>query len=193
MPKTTQLVLNLESKPGVLAKLARTLADAGVNMTALCAPETAGRGKIRLLVGDPARAKEALKTAKYRFSEEQAVTSRRSWGRHGSTSSARTSPGTAGVNSWSCRWRTPTRHSRRSAHESVPCGLAIRADGALPGSGRPQPRREDVTPTLDNLLSRAESLLTSSCPALRGTAMLLARALGQPFDVLVSHPGDRQG
>jgi hypothetical protein len=74
MPKTTQLVLNLESKPGVLAKLARTLADAGVNMTALCAPETAGRGKIRLLVGDPARAKEALKTAKYRFSEEQAVT-----------------------------------------------------------------------------------------------------------------------
>src|SRR3989454_12163782 len=74
MPKTIQLVLNLESKPGVLAKLARTLADAGVNMTALCAPETASRGKIRLLVGDPARAKEALKTAKYRFSEEQAVT-----------------------------------------------------------------------------------------------------------------------
>ena len=74
MAKTTQLVLNLESKPGVLATLARTLADAGVNMTALCAPETAGRGKIRLLVSDLARAKEALKIAKYRFSEEQAVT-----------------------------------------------------------------------------------------------------------------------
>ena len=43
-------------------------------MTALCAPETAGRGKIRLLVSDLARAKEALKIAKYRFSEEQAVT-----------------------------------------------------------------------------------------------------------------------
>src|SRR5260370_15160021 len=74
MPKTTQLVLSLESKPGVLAKLARTLADTGVNMTALCAAETAGRGKVRLLVSDLARAKEALKTAKYRFSEEQAVT-----------------------------------------------------------------------------------------------------------------------
>jgi hypothetical protein len=74
MPKTTQLVVSLESKPGVLAKLARTLADAGVNMTALCAPETVGRGKIRLLVSDFARAKETLKTAKYRFSEEQAVT-----------------------------------------------------------------------------------------------------------------------
>ena len=32
MPKTTQLVLSLESKPGVLAKLTRTLARAGVNM-----------------------------------------------------------------------------------------------------------------------------------------------------------------
>ena len=76
MPKTTQLVLSLESKPGVLAKLARTLADADVNMTALCAPETAGRGQIRLLVSDAARAKEALKTARYRVGEEEAVTVR---------------------------------------------------------------------------------------------------------------------
>ena len=74
MPKTTQIVLSLESKPGVLAKVTRTLADAGVNMTALCAAETGGRGKIRLLVGDPVRAKEALKAAKYRFSEEAALT-----------------------------------------------------------------------------------------------------------------------
>lgn len=74
MPKTTQLVLNLESKPGVLAKLCRTLADAGVNITALCAPETTGRGKIRLLVRDLPRAKEALKAAKYRVSEERVVT-----------------------------------------------------------------------------------------------------------------------
>ena len=43
-------------------------------MTALCAPETAGRGKIRLLVSDVARAREALKAEKYRFSEERAVT-----------------------------------------------------------------------------------------------------------------------
>jgi len=74
MPKTTQLVVSLESKPGILAKLARTLADEGVNMAALCAPETTGRGKIRLLVSDLARAKEALKAANYRFSEEQAIT-----------------------------------------------------------------------------------------------------------------------
>jgi hypothetical protein len=74
MPKTTQLVLNLESKPGVLAKLARVLADAGVNISALCAGETAGRGKVRLLVSDTVRAVDALKAAKIRVGQETALT-----------------------------------------------------------------------------------------------------------------------
>ena len=73
MPKTTQLTLTLESKPGVLAKISQALAGAGVNITAICAAETAGRGKIRMVVSDPARAKEALKTAKLRCGEEQAL------------------------------------------------------------------------------------------------------------------------
>jgi hypothetical protein len=74
MPRTTQIAVTLESKPGVLAKLCRTLADSGVNITAIHAGETAGRGKIKLLVDDPGRAKEALKAAKYRISEEPALT-----------------------------------------------------------------------------------------------------------------------
>jgi hypothetical protein len=73
MAKTTQLTLSLESKPGVLAKVARTLADAGINITGLHTSDAAGRGKIRLLVTDPARAKEALAAAKYRVSEEPAL------------------------------------------------------------------------------------------------------------------------
>jgi hypothetical protein len=73
MAKTTQLTLNLESKPGVLAKVTRTLADAGVNIIGLHTSDTAGRGKLRMLVSDPARAKEALATAKYRVSEEPAI------------------------------------------------------------------------------------------------------------------------
>ena len=72
MPKTTQLALSLVSRPGTLAALARTLADAGVNITALSAAETSGRGKIKLLVNDPVRAKRALRKAKYRASEEPA-------------------------------------------------------------------------------------------------------------------------
>jgi hypothetical protein len=73
MPKTTQLTLTLQSKPGVLAKISQALAGAGVNITAICAVETAGRGKIRMVVSDPARAKEALKAAKLRPGEEQAL------------------------------------------------------------------------------------------------------------------------
>ena len=73
MPKTTQLTLTLESKPGVLAKISQALAGAGVNITAVCAAETAGRGKIRMVVSDPARAKEALTAAKLRCGEEPAL------------------------------------------------------------------------------------------------------------------------
>jgi hypothetical protein len=73
MAKTTQLTLSLESKPGVLAKICRALADAGVNITALCAAEAAGRGKIRMVVSDPARAREALKAAGLRCGEEPAL------------------------------------------------------------------------------------------------------------------------
>lgn len=73
MPKLTQLVLNLQSKPGVLANLAGILGKAGVNIEGVCAVETAGRGKIRLLVSDPARAEAALKAAKIRCGREDAI------------------------------------------------------------------------------------------------------------------------
>jgi hypothetical protein len=72
MPRMTQLTLSLVSRPGTLAALARTLAEAGVNITALSAAEASGRGKIRLLVNDPVRARRALRKAKYRASEEPA-------------------------------------------------------------------------------------------------------------------------
>jgi len=72
MPRTTQLTLSLLSRPGTLAALARTLADAGVNIMALSAAEVSGRGKIRLLVNDSVRAKRALRKAKYRVREEPA-------------------------------------------------------------------------------------------------------------------------
>lgn len=74
MPKTTQLTLSLASKPGVLAQVASTLAQAGVNITAVCAGESTGaRGKMRLLVDNPARAIDALKAAKIRAGQEEAL------------------------------------------------------------------------------------------------------------------------
>ena len=72
MPRATQLTVSLTSRPGVLAQLARTLADAGVNITSLSAEAARGRGKIRLIVNDAGKAKRALRRAKYRFSEAPA-------------------------------------------------------------------------------------------------------------------------
>jgi hypothetical protein len=62
MPKMRQLTLGLASKPGVLAHVTAAPARAGVNITAICAGDRAGaRGKIRILVDNPARAVEALR------------------------------------------------------------------------------------------------------------------------------------
>lgn len=72
MPKMTQLVLTLRSQPGVLARVARSLAAAGVNITALCAGDAAGRGKIRILTKDTVKARRALRAAGYRPTEEPA-------------------------------------------------------------------------------------------------------------------------
>ena len=76
MPKTTQLVLTLQSKPGVLAGISRALADARVNILSLSAAEAAGRGKIRMIVSNPAVARRTLRKARIRFVEEAAFAKR---------------------------------------------------------------------------------------------------------------------
>ncbi len=74
MPKVTQLVLTLQSKPGVLAAVCKALAAAGVNIEALCAPEVPGKGKVRLVVDDAGKAEAALKGVKIRAGKEEAIT-----------------------------------------------------------------------------------------------------------------------
>jgi hypothetical protein len=73
MRKVTQVTLTMQSKPGVLAAVCSALANAGVNIEGVCAPETAGKGKVRLLVSDAARAQAALKEAKLRAGTEEAL------------------------------------------------------------------------------------------------------------------------
>ncbi|HEV2226051.1 MAG TPA: ACT domain-containing protein, partial [Nitrososphaerales archaeon] len=60
MPKVTQLVVPLVNRPGTLAHLCSTLGEAGVNITAILAPEGKKRGKVSLMVEDLDRAREAL-------------------------------------------------------------------------------------------------------------------------------------
>jgi hypothetical protein len=73
MPTTTQFVISEQSKPGVLARVASVLGNAGVNIKAFSAPEVAGSGKLRVIVSDTERARIALKAEKIRFTEETAL------------------------------------------------------------------------------------------------------------------------
>ena len=122
MPRTTQLVLTLRSRPGVLADIARALAEAGVNITALCAGDAAGRGKIRILVNNAVKARRALRAAGYRPVEEPAFVVR-----------MRNRSGHAGSRREQGR-RGPAQHQIR-----------VRDDGGRLGQRRPdpeQPRRK---------------------------------------------------
>ena len=74
MPKAYQLNLKLQNQPGTLAKLCRDLADRGVNLLALSAPDTsAKRGPIRLLVANLELAKRNVADAGYTFSVEEVL------------------------------------------------------------------------------------------------------------------------
>ena len=73
MPKATQLTLPLDNEMGTLAKLCRDLAQGGVNLLAISAPETTERGGIRLLVVNREIAVRALTKAGYLFAEEDVV------------------------------------------------------------------------------------------------------------------------
>src|SRR2546426_521547 len=115
MAKTTQLVLSLKSKPGVLAGISRALADARVNILSLSAAEAAGRGKIRMTVSNPVVAKRTLRKARIRFVEEPAFAKRLACaapGRLGSIRARGAPPSRGGDGSLRPRPR-PSRTHRR--------------------------------------------------------------------------------
>jgi hypothetical protein len=74
MPTATQLNLQLDNEIGTLARLCRDLAQGGVNLLALSAPET-GRdnGVVRLLVSNRELAARALSRAGYAFTAEEVL------------------------------------------------------------------------------------------------------------------------
>lgn len=65
MAKATELKLTLKNETGVLARLCRDLANAGVNLLALSAPQASDVGGIHLLVADRHPAEAALAKAGY--------------------------------------------------------------------------------------------------------------------------------
>jgi hypothetical protein len=73
MPTATQLNLSLDNEIGTLAKLCRDMAQGGVNVLALSAPETGRNGVVRLLVPNRDLATRALKKAGYQFAVEEVL------------------------------------------------------------------------------------------------------------------------
>lgn len=74
MPRATQLTLSVPNEVGTLARLCEDLAQGGVNLLALSAPEVDGRaGIVRLIVANRELATAALTRAGYRYSTEEVL------------------------------------------------------------------------------------------------------------------------
>ncbi|MDM7935036.1 MAG: ACT domain-containing protein [Methanothrix sp.] len=61
MSEIKQISLFVENRPGRMAKVAKTLSDAGVNIRALTIAEAGDFGVIRMVVDDPERGYRVLK------------------------------------------------------------------------------------------------------------------------------------
>lgn len=70
MARITQITGSAQSEPGVFAKGCDVLAGVGANITAVCGAESSGRSRIRMVVSDPERARQALTAAKIWCGEE---------------------------------------------------------------------------------------------------------------------------
>jgi hypothetical protein len=55
-----QLSIFLENRPGVLASVSSALAEAGVNLRALCVSDSVDHAVVRLVPSDPALARDVL-------------------------------------------------------------------------------------------------------------------------------------
>lgn len=69
MAKVKQLTIPLENRPGALAEVARVLADAKVNVTALLGSTSGTQGSAQVVVDNINRAKKAFDKAGKSYSE----------------------------------------------------------------------------------------------------------------------------
>jgi len=65
--------LELENQPGALARVARVLTTAAVNIEGLCAPDAVGRATVRVLVSNLEQAERAFEAAGIRCARETAI------------------------------------------------------------------------------------------------------------------------
>ena len=73
MEKATQLSVALENVPGQLSRLCRVMAQAKVNIRGISVSDSADISTIRLIVSDPAAAKNALREAGLCFVSQEVL------------------------------------------------------------------------------------------------------------------------
>ena len=69
MPKTKQLTISCENRPGTLAQMARVLGDAKVNILAFVTSTSGTEGSLQVVVDNANKAKKALDGAALSYSE----------------------------------------------------------------------------------------------------------------------------
>jgi hypothetical protein len=69
-----ELVVRVANRPGMLASISETIAEAGVNIEALAAFGFDDEGMVRLLVDNAAAARRALRKANIHFDEREILT-----------------------------------------------------------------------------------------------------------------------
>jgi len=71
MPRTKELNVQLEDRPGTLGKICQALADRGVNILAFQAITAGGKGVVRLVVDNPAAAKTIIEAQGMKCNEAE--------------------------------------------------------------------------------------------------------------------------
>ncbi len=71
MPMAKELTIRIEDKPGTLAECCRVLAERDVNILAFEAFEREGQSLIRMVIDDPATAKELLAANRIYYTETE--------------------------------------------------------------------------------------------------------------------------
>ena len=69
-----ELVVEVSDKQGLFAEITAIIADAGVNITAICAYAVSDKAFFRILTGDNARAKNVLVKKVFKVEENDVVT-----------------------------------------------------------------------------------------------------------------------
>jgi hypothetical protein len=72
MAKTKQFTIAVDNQPGAVAAIARTLANAKVNILSLLGTSQGTAGTVQLIVEDARRAKKALDSARVAYQETPA-------------------------------------------------------------------------------------------------------------------------